>query len=119
MNNIYLIDNITRLCKSKKVTKKKCLEDCDINRNFIYDTKNGKKPSIETLITLANYFETSIDELIGRQPSLSGADEISGNAAEIAELFSSLTETQQGELIGRAKMMIEQNEAEYRQEDAG
>ena len=44
-----MAEKIKILCKTKKITVKLLLENCNINRNFIYDLKNNNKPSIETL----------------------------------------------------------------------
>lgn len=67
MNNVQLASTIKILCKSKKVTVKKLLEDCKINRNFMYDLeKKAQAPSIDKLEAIANYLDCSIDYLMGR-----------------------------------------------------
>lgn len=45
--------------------------------------------------------------------------ELTENEKAIVDIFKNLTETQQGELIGRAKAMAEMNEDLYKQEDIG
>lgn len=70
MDNVQFIENVKNLCQSKNVTVKQCLEDCHINRNFMYDTKNGKKPSIEVIETLSDYFNVSADYLLGRTENI-------------------------------------------------
>ena len=73
MDNIRFIENIKNLCKQKKITAKQCFEDCGINRNFMYDTKNGQKPSVEILEILSGYFNVSIDYLLGRTDNPNGS----------------------------------------------
>ena len=61
-----MAEKIKILCKTKKITVKLLLENCNINRNFIYDLENNNKPSIETLEKIADYFDCSTDYLLGR-----------------------------------------------------
>ncbi|MGN0469933.1 MAG: helix-turn-helix domain-containing protein [Acutalibacteraceae bacterium] len=66
MDNTQMAETIKQLCKTKKITVKSLLDICDINRNFMYDLKNNKKPSVEILEKIADYFNVSIDYLLGR-----------------------------------------------------
>lgn len=67
MNNVQLASTIKILCKSKKVTVKKLLEDCKINRNFMYDLeKKAQAPSVDKLEAIADHLDCSIDYLMGR-----------------------------------------------------
>ena len=54
---------------------------------------------------------TSVN-LSASKPEHISAQYLSGNAKIMVSIFSGLTDTQQGELIGRAKVMAEQNAAE-------
>lgn len=59
--------NIKQLCKERKIPIKTALEECSLNRNFIYDLENrGSIPSIETFYKLATYFNCSIEYLLGK-----------------------------------------------------
>ena len=67
MNNVQLANTIKMLCKSKKVTVKSLLENCKINRNFMYDLeKKAQAPSADKLEAIADYFGCSVDYLLGR-----------------------------------------------------
>lgn len=82
---------------------------------------NRRDPDISTLRKIADYFGVGVNELIEEKaaettekpvikpPAPSGMSE---NEKTILTVFRELTDTQQGELIGRAKMMAEQNAAE-------
>lgn len=74
--------------------------------------KNGSIPSGEKLVAIADYFGCSIDYLLGREKK-SSLPELTENEQTIVKVFKSLTDTQQGEIIGRAKVMAEQNDKEY------
>ena len=66
MNTIQVFETIKKKCKSQKVTIKELLEVCNINRNFMYDLKNGRIPSADKLELIADYLNCSIDYLLGR-----------------------------------------------------
>lgn len=58
---------IKQLCKDKKMSVKSVLEECSLNKSFIYDLeKRGSVPSIEAFYNLANYLDCSVDYLLGR-----------------------------------------------------
>lgn len=67
MNNVQLANTIKALCKSKKTTVKSLLENCNINRNFMYDLeKKAQAPSADKLEAIADYLDCSVDYLLGR-----------------------------------------------------
>ncbi len=71
--------------------------------------KNGSIPKYEILKQIADCFGVSVGYLFdGEQKNA-----LSENARRIVELFDDLTPTQQGEIIGRAALLAEQNEVEY------
>lgn len=79
--------------------------------------KNGAIPKFEILERIANEFGVTVGYLFDGKKSSSS--DLTENEQTIVELFKELSETQQGELIGRAKVMAEQNAAEYEKEDIG
>ena len=63
--NQVFIANVKKLCKEYGVTMKKLLEDCGLNRGYVYEIeRRDKSPSIETLYVIANYFGVSTDSLL-------------------------------------------------------
>ena len=117
-------ETLSSLMKKRNVTAKQLSEKLKIGKNqFKYWKDNGNIPNGETLISLADYFDCSVDYLLGLSddPVRAGnaPNNLSTNESTIVELFRQLSDTQQGELIGRAKMMAEQNESVFRQEGAG
>ena len=54
-------------CKMKGISIKDLLAHAEINRNFIYDLeKNGKIPSADKFIRIADDLDCSVDYLLGR-----------------------------------------------------
>ncbi len=77
--------------------------------------KSGSIPKYEILEQISNYFHVTIGELFDGKKSSSS--KLSENEQRILELFAGLTPIQQGELIGRAAILSEQNEAEAKRKE--
>lgn len=67
MENEQLANNIKLLCSENKITLSKLFEKLGIPKSFISDiTKKDNSPSIKRVKAIADYFEVSIDYLVGR-----------------------------------------------------
>ena len=59
--------NHQNIVQGKKITVKSLLENCNINRNFMYDLeKKAQAPSADKLEAIADYLDCSVDYLLGR-----------------------------------------------------
>lgn len=66
---ILIVKRIKELLASEKITQYALSKRTGISQSAISNWLSGKKePSIESLWILADYFDTSVDYLIGRQP---------------------------------------------------
>ena len=75
MNNAQLAGIIKELCKSRGTSVSKMLSECGIRKSLIYDLeKRDWTPSISVAEQIANYFDCSVDYLLGRtdNPNVSG-----------------------------------------------
>ena len=67
MNNIQSADIIKTLCKERGVSISNLLLACNIRKGLIYDMeKRNKIPSAEIFEQIADYFDCSVDYLLGR-----------------------------------------------------
>ena len=67
MLNTTVPERIRQTTKQKNIALKTFLEDCGLNRNFMYDLEHGKTlKTMATLTVIANYLGVSIDYLLGR-----------------------------------------------------
>ena len=65
MNNFG--KNLENLIAEKQITQAQILKDLNLSKNQIhYWTKGKAEPCIDDLINLADYFDISLDELVGR-----------------------------------------------------
>lgn len=64
-----LAENIQSLRKSLGVSQEELSEVCNVSRQAIAKWENGESiPTIEKLVCLADYFNATLDELVGRKP---------------------------------------------------
>lgn len=61
-------NRLRRLRERRRMNQKALGECCGLSKSMIGKYERGEKePSIGTLIELANFFEVSVDYLLGRQ----------------------------------------------------
>lgn len=61
------ISNLFKILAEREISAKKLSDDTGISTGNISDWKSGRsQPSINALITIANYLNVSIDYLVGR-----------------------------------------------------
>ncbi len=66
MNKENLLNNIKKLCKIKGITQKELLNDLKFGSQYLQSIKAGANPTIDKIEKIADYFDVSIDYLIGR-----------------------------------------------------
>lgn len=108
-----LYDTLNALCNEIGITPTKFItEELKLSSSKVTAWKSGSIPKYEILQEIADYFHVTIGYLFDggeKSPSC----ELTENEMTIVKVFKELTETQQGEIIGRAKMMAEQNDDTY------
>lgn len=78
--------------------------------------KNNSLPPADKLSDISDFLNISLEKLVtGKEKNSSS--KLSENEQRILELFAGLTPIQQGELIGRAAILSEQNEAEAKKKE--
>ena len=113
--------------KSKNIAQKDLAGALGVTKSAMSLWEKGtREPDVSTLRRIADILDVSADYLIGRsdEEKIDGIDAgsrmimqqaspgITESEREILALFRRLTDIQRGELIGRAKVMAEQNAAE-------
>ncbi len=65
--NAQISTIIKTLCKFKGITISTLLSDCNLTKSFIYDLeKRATSPSCDKISRIADYFNCSVDYLLGR-----------------------------------------------------
>ena len=79
----YLVRNLKRLRKEKELTQRQVATILNMHRSNYSKVENGERElSIESIITLADFFEMTVDELV-RDPKT-----IQSNESQLNELLS-------------------------------
>ena len=63
------LEIVKELCKNKNISVKLLEEDLDFPNNTIYQWKN-RTPGIDKLQKVADYFDVSVDYLLGRKSAV-------------------------------------------------
>ncbi|MGX5377488.1 helix-turn-helix domain-containing protein [Ligilactobacillus sp. LYQ135] len=63
-----IFDRIKKLAKEHSKTLRQVTDDLELSQNYIYNLKqSGKQPNATTLEKFADYFQVSVDYLLGRE----------------------------------------------------
>lgn len=66
--DILIVQRIEEMLKTEGLTQSKLANGIGVNQSTVCNWLNGKKePSIESLWKLADFFDVSVDYLIGRK----------------------------------------------------
>lgn len=114
---LSLFNRIKKLCEENNTSITKL---CVLVTGSSGNLNTWKKGYMRTdyLQKIAEYFNVTTDYLITGQEK-SPSSYLTENEQKLIDSFKSLTPMQQGEIIGRAKVMAEQNEILYRKEEIG
>lgn len=67
MDNAQTAQVIKKICKDKNISVSKLLNECNIRKSLIYDLeKRNYTPSASLIEKIADYFDCSVDYLLGR-----------------------------------------------------
>lgn len=67
MQNLQITNKLKDLCKIKGVSIATLLASCGLTKSFIYDLeKRNTSPSCDKITKIADYFDCSVDYLLGR-----------------------------------------------------
>lgn len=68
-------DNFCAICKEKGLKVTNVVTELGLSSGNMTNWKKGRTPKTDVLQKIANYFDVSIDELLGNQKSLADEDE--------------------------------------------
>ena len=104
------LNNLLSLLNERGISKNKLLTDLKLSKNSFVDwEKRGTVPSGDTLIKIAEYFDVSVDYLLGRT-NIANFDEIKKApyvSDERINLFFQLDEEDKDEVYGFMKMKLD------------
>lgn len=94
------------LRKKRNLTQKDVADAIGITfQTYSYYETGRTKPTPETLCKLADFFEVTVDELLGRSPQL--FDDARVPKTEVQDLFDRLNIVDQGRVLGYMHSILE------------
>ena len=89
MNNEKLINTINSLCKSHNISINKMLQECNLNKSIVDNLKKGSDISAFKLLKIAEYFDCSLDYLLGQSKTLyiDDSDELSCARKRVKNIY--------------------------------
>lgn len=107
MCNLY--NQIERLCKKRGVNFSELAKSTGQYPSVFSDLKRGKQKglSLDALIKIADYFEISLDELIGRKIE-APSPERDEAVGKVTDLFNRMTEEQKDFFLRLLEQTVQQ-----------
>lgn len=111
MNSLHLAENMVELRRKRGVTQEELADFIGVTKASVSKWENGQSmPDIILLPQLANYYDVTVDELLGYEPQLS-KEQIQKIYQELAEAFA--TEPFE-EVFHRSQMLVKKYYSCYR-----
>lgn len=107
---MQLMENIVKLRKEKNVSQRAMAELLNTTQNQYWKYENEKQElPIRHLITIAKFFNTTTDEIIGLTPL---TNNITEEELNVIELYRKLNEKKKGKAERYIEELIEQQTSE-------
>lgn len=108
-----LYKTIETYCQKNNIKIADLARNTGLNKTLFSDLKNGRSKtlSIDRLIIIANYFNISLDELVGRKRKTPD-DKSSEVIDKIMKLLSAMTPEQKAAFVQTAEALILPNSKE-------
>lgn len=110
-------EHLKELRKNRNITQKQLANAIGASERGIQNYElNQRKPTYDALLSLANYFNVSLDYLVGRSNNMNGVTPshpsslLCQDDLELLELFHQLDGQSRGQLQARAKYLLEQQQ---------
>lgn len=100
------LEIVKELCKNKNISVKLLEEDLDFPNNTIYQWKN-RTPGIDKLQKVADYFDVSVDYLLGRKSAVQTHTHDDKEFSTIQRLAKKLNKEEQDKLIKLMELSFE------------
>jgi transcriptional regulator with XRE-family HTH domain len=103
-------ERLLELIKEKRINKNQLQKELNLNKSSILNwTTRGNIPSGDTLSILANYFNVSVDYLLGnsdiKKPAISNDDELGDIDKAMLDKFKSLSAESQVKVLEYADLL--------------
>ena len=107
MDSKILIEQVKVAASAKGVTPNKAFTESGVGKDFFYNVRKGKMPSIDKVAKLANFLGVTTDYLLGNEQKNKPDAERDELIDEIMQICAGLPKEKQLALLNTARCMIE------------
>ena len=120
---MYTLERIFELVKKKKIQQKDLATNIGVRPSALSDWKKQRiKPSVDDIIKIAQYFNVSTDYILGltdsATPHAQQGEILSDTEHELLTGYRQLDESDQGEVRGYIKGMLNNDKYKTHNEEA-
>ncbi len=76
---------IQNLCNQNNIAIDAMLKKCNLNPSVIDNMKKGSMPSVDKILTIAKYFNVSVDYLLGYTPKNQSTEKLLAFASKLTD----------------------------------
>lgn len=115
---MVFLDRLYGLLNERGITKNKLLTDLKLGRNsFVNWESRGTVPSGDIIIKIADYFQVSIDYLLGKtdkkeRPAPKIGDELYGEEARLLQWFRAASPDMQEAILNMLRAAVQAREGQ-------
>ena len=102
-------ESLNKLCKERNVKPTPLILKLGFSSSMVTKWKNGVMPGSEALIKIADYFNVSIDSLLGRKTPEEPKNDLTSSESDMLSLFRQLPEKEQLKELGRLELLVDSN----------
>ena len=107
MNDLFG-KNIQKMRESREILQKDLAEEINLDRATVSSWERGKSyPTVETLIKISDYFNVSIDSLLGLTNNKKALDDLTEEEKELLKDVRELDRDEKNKLKGYLKALLE------------
>ena len=99
---MQIYDNIETMRLVRNISQRQLLADCGLSKSFMDNLKKGSMPSVDKIAAIADYFECTIDSIVGREKNNAP---IEADKGELAASLRDMSKSEISRLIEFAKFL--------------
>lgn len=109
-NNDLFCQRLKELRQSKKINQTELGQEVGLSMQAVSDIENGRRTTtIDKIIAFADYFNVTLDYLVGRSDDKNTNKGNSNLPEELVNNFELLNDVSKGKLIERSRMLLEES----------
>lgn len=108
---VQIYENIEKILSEMRISDRQFMQEAGLKRGILDSLKNGSMPSGDKLVMIADYFNISVDALLGREMPKNFPEQLlrKNTTEEIVKILSSMSDEDLKQAKSYIKYLAEQN----------